>query len=202
MDTQSIDKLIDSEMEVFKEEVKINLAVVDDFIEDEKEILKIKNKKKTEKAHRKKGSKNKFQINAGHRVSPLSDEIGLSTSAHFPERVFDTRCSEDLEGTKTRTKRKRRNTKSSHDYISLNEISNNITCEEKNRDSYDKDTIIVSSKNNYVAQPMKLVLLNLMMESEYPTCFYEKIFQSCEMRFWLKYISKKQKQLLLRMMAI
>ena len=188
-------------MEVFNEEVKINLAMVDDFMEDEKEILKIKNKK-MEKARGKKYPKNKFQMNAGRRVSPLSDEAGLSTSAHFPERVFHTRCTEDLERTKIKRKRKRRNTKSSNDYIRLNEISNNITCKDRNRDPYDKDTITVSSKNNYVAQPMKLVLLNLMMESEYPTSFYEKMFQSSEIRFWLKDISTKQKQLLLRMMTI
>ena len=200
MDTQAIDKLIYSEMEVFNEEVKINLAVVDDFIEDEKEIPKIKNRNKTEKVRRKKDLKNKFQMNTGHRVSPLPDATGLPTSTHFPERVFHTRCAEDLE--RAKIKRKRRNTKSSNDYIRLNEISNNITCKDTNRDLYDKDTITVSSKNNYVAQPIKLVLLNLMMESEYPTSFYEKVFQSSEMRFWLKNISKKQKQLLLRMMAI
>ena len=86
MDTQAIDKLIYSEMEVFNEEVKINLAVVDDFIEDEKEIPKIKNRNKTEKVRRKKDLKNKIQMNTGHRVSPLPDATGLPTSTHFPER--------------------------------------------------------------------------------------------------------------------
>ena len=91
-------------------------------------------------------------------------------------------------------------TNSNCDFLSLSEVSKNSKSNNGTSSKTSKNKVSNCSHGDEFTQTRNIILLNLILEGEYPTSVYAKMFQCNELRFWLKRILTKQKNLLLIMM--
>lgn len=138
------------------------------------------------------------------------DKVKMKTNQTVSPIIMSSRlceCREDsitvsgqlncafVEKIDSRATRKKYKSNSNCNYLSLIEVSESSKSNTGSSSKTSKNRASNRSYGDKFTQTRNIILLNLILEGEYPASVYAKMFQSNELRFWLKRISTKHKKL-------